>query len=254
MVPGPQAMQGAGEMSVRSSGRKSPCNRESARDSMPLVVAMMCVPCSAPSSFGCRLWPAASTVSCCCVSLEVELPSILSPSEKSVVRLELRMAGDGTADAAMVRMQQENVQLRTTAERVAAELRHLRDKRRTDPDRALHRHCVRLVSNGRVLLISVWGGKSLTLGGVCVLDAAAMARRVSAAEQAAQHAVAEASAMRSALLEAEAANAYLHAQLRAWPPAHNAAQALTRQALRFSRQSALLLLVEVPVQLSSAAT
>ena len=48
----------------------------------------------------------------------------------------MRTAGDGTADAAMVRMQQENVHLRTTAERTAAELRHLRDSRRAEPDRA----------------------------------------------------------------------------------------------------------------------
>lgn len=51
-------------------------------------------------------------------------------------RLEVRTTNDGTADAAMVRMQQENVHLRTTAERTAAELRHLRDSRRVEPDSA----------------------------------------------------------------------------------------------------------------------
>jgi len=52
----------------------------------------------------------------------------------------MRTAADGTADAAMVRMQQENVHLRTTVERTAAELRHLRDSRRAEPDRALLGH------------------------------------------------------------------------------------------------------------------
>ena len=51
-------------------------------------------------------------------------------------RLEVRTAADGTADAATVRMQQENVHLRTTVERTAAELRQLRDSRRAEPDRA----------------------------------------------------------------------------------------------------------------------
>ena len=59
-------------------------------------------------------------------------------SEMPAVRLEVRAAADGTADAAMVRLQQENVQLRTTAERTAAELRQLRDSRRAEPDSA---HC-----------------------------------------------------------------------------------------------------------------
>ena len=62
-------------------------------------------------------------------------------------------------------------------------------------------------------------------------DAAALARQLSAAEQAAQHAVADASALRSALLEADAMNMDLHAQLRMWASSHDAAQSLRRQVL-----------------------
>lgn len=74
-------------------------------------------------------------------------------------------------------------------------------------------------------------GLDLTSGCACLpSDAAAMARQVSAAEQAAQDAVAEANALRSALFEAEAANRDLHAQLRALAPRRDAANAFARHA------------------------
>ncbi len=57
-----------------------------------------------------------------------------------------------------------------------------------------------------------------------------MARQVSAVEQAAQDAVADANALRSALFEAEAANRDLHAQLRALAPRRDAANAFARHA------------------------
>ena len=56
-----------------------------------------------------------------------------------------------------------------------------------------------------------------------------MARQVSAAEQAAQDAVADAHALRSALFEAEAANRDLHAQLRARAPRNDAAHPYARR-------------------------
>lgn len=81
-------------------------------------------------------------------------------------------------------------------------------------------------------------------------DAAAMARQVSAAEHAAQHAVAEANALRSALSEAEAANLDLHAQLRMWASPRDAAKYITRRVMlvltqKYSQRPAAELCSEV---------
>ena len=148
----------------------------------------------------------------------------------------MRTAADGTADAATVRMQQENVHLRTAVERTAAELRHLRDSRRAEPDSAILAHRVRF-GWSRVLqafgsFLVVIADRNQTCVDVPMLpDAAAMANHVRAAEQAAQHAVADASALRSALSEADAINMDLRAQLRMWASTRDAAQNLTRQGI-----------------------
>ena len=59
-------------------------------------------------------------------------------------------------------------------------------------------------------------------------DAAVMARRLEAAEHAAQDTAAEAGALRAALLDAEGINADLHAQLRTWAAHRDAAQTAAR--------------------------
>lgn len=51
-------------------------------------------------------------------------------------RMELRLSEDRSADAAMVRLKHENVQLKAAAERAAAEAHQLRASRRSGPDGA----------------------------------------------------------------------------------------------------------------------